>query len=213
MKKNEVFHFYLKNWATKATNATRAIDPWMLYMVAETLKSLFDTVCKHPGNVRFSHSEYHWTFEGSNIKPHELLVYILPTRNESLVSRSGGKLPPDVGGATFKASCGIISEAYVEKAEGDPHLLRLLGLLIFHEWMHNKLDADNVHPVLADLHKQGGEGLATGGGIESRINYDEFLKKGYRAFLTSQNIQLMSNNLGRENPQCISFVKKVPWES
>ena len=240
-----VFNFFIKNKCVEyhdPRSKKKTLNPWTLYFTAENLKVLFDAICKSAQG--FSHSEYHWNFRGADVKPHELLIYILPFRRSSLILQQVSKdrnasleqmrkdqinkneiqdmdrvltknmnriagLIDTHAGATSKLDCGFLSEVYLE--EGVLSLLsqadlsntkvdvvaRVMSQLIFHEFMHNKLDADPDSPLVKDIHKGGGGGLA-----EENLHNPRLIAPADA--LTSRNVRLMAMGLGRKNPQCIS---------
>ncbi len=112
---------------------------------------------------------------------------------------------PTHGGLTVNLKCGILSEVYLEEGildlidavdladkEAD-RTARLLAYLIFHEWMHNKLDA--LEGASVDIHNSGGGGLA-------EIELKNVQKTSPDDILTKVNIKLMSAALGKSRPQC-----------
>jgi hypothetical protein len=126
-----------------------------MFVVGTYLKTWFDEVCNK--TRRFGKSSFSWRPILGGIEDWELLVYILPSQKQSIVAKystipttkdaDGNVIPPT--GATFAhPTRGIISEVYFDMVEGDAYQDRLLAILVFHEWMHNKLDAVPVAPVL-----------------------------------------------------------------
>ena len=61
----------------------------------------------------------------------------------------------------------MISEIYFDATRGDAQRSTLVANLIFHEWLHNRLDA-GLH-VIQDVHNTQNGILTTGGAISSRM--------------------------------------------
>jgi hypothetical protein len=232
----KVFNFFISNKAENYPDPnrkgrTKSLDPMDLYKAAKILKFLLDRVCKSSSG--FSHSEYNPTLPilgaaaaaevvGTGqawraIQPHELLVYVLPTRPSSLLLREKpNRVAERVvghGGSTLQLSCGMLSEVYYEYEDGPsevaPWIGRVLAYIIFHEFMHNKLDAA-AGSRIKDIHKDGGAGLA---GARLGPESHPILKKRKLALeglepeeaLTGPNIALRAEALPREQLQCALF--------
>jgi hypothetical protein len=121
----------------------------------------------------------------------EPVLHIVESRGESLIAARGFDLPTQAGGNTFWAnSREMISEVYVRDNRGtNPETF---AKLMFHELMHNKLDA-HTSPRLRsvrDIHavSRGQIGLATAGSLRA-------------ARLTPWNITMMRRTLRRAIPQ------------
>jgi hypothetical protein len=165
-----------------------------------------------------------------DIQQNELLVYVVRDRSSSLVLRElrddiRNRRPDtanleDVSarigtamGATLHLNCGILSEVYYQEGVWDnrPYLARALAYISFHEFMHNKLDADKARAsrVVEDIHRQGGDGLAM-------ENFNAAFLRRQRddeAVLTRRNIQLMARALATARGQCASYVEAFPEET
>lgn len=102
----------------------------------------------------------------SNVNPEDLLVYVV-SRSSSFTSLIAHKSNlwtnnPNHGGSTLaltNENNAIISEVYWDRIQGNPDAPHLLANIIFHEFMHNKLDAIE-HPGVDWVHNQCGGGLA-----------------------------------------------------
>ncbi len=100
-----------------------------------------------------------WSSNKLLVDPDELVVYFLPQRRKSLI-RKITRSSRNLGGAgtTFKTAKGMVSEVYIfEATDGSAQKSRLLSNLVFHELMHNKLDAD-PNQRQANVHNLGGAG-------------------------------------------------------
>jgi hypothetical protein len=121
-----------------------------------------------------------WSLRPAHLKAHDVVVYFVSDPSHSVAGSAGAARSegPNAGGLTATGSGGVVCEVYV--AGNMP--ARRLANIAFHEIMHNKLDVGSR--VLANLHTQGGGGLAT-------PPTNEWTP------LTARNIQLMSANLFR----------------
>jgi hypothetical protein len=130
------------------------------------------------------------------VKPADLLVYIVSTGNSfnSIVARKRPDVwtpNPQRSGLTVdigQNAVSIVSEVYWDRVAGDRDQPRLLANLIFHEFMHNKLDAVE-HSGTDFVHRQGGGGLAVATPLSSDMRPNQV------------NNQLMAAALGRNHPQ------------
>jgi hypothetical protein len=197
-KDQGVFRIWLKNLAP---GTQYYWGEGTMYMVGQRLLELFTQVCARPES-RFSGADYSWEPDAASIRDHEILVYFLPSSASSIVSSRLHQTNLGPSGSTFPDSNGVLSEVYLDVTQGDANIDRLIGNLVFHEMMHNKLDAylNMGQAVVQDIHLQGGGGLATGGKIDSFLNP------------TPQNLTLMANALLKSHPQWTGFVaRKSPY--
>ena len=167
----------------------------MAYAVGSYLKEFFDQVCTSPLTSN-SDSDFHWNTSPSDIRSHELLVYFLATKNDSLV-RQISTVPLGPGGSTLIRTAGNLSEIYVTESiaamGGGADQARGFAVLAFHEAMHNKLKRGNT------LHTTsiGGGGMAAGTVFANTQ-------------LTAGNISAMAAALGNSVPQNTSFLAGLP---
>jgi hypothetical protein len=166
-----------------------------MYAVGNNLLEYFNQICAKTPQFD-AQADFFWDVDASQVQSHELLVYVLPSSRQSIVA---GKTSDPLGptGSTFPAATGVISEIYLDVMQGDADFARLVANAIFHEWMHNKLDAYTAGGPLNDVHLQGGGGLATGGKIKSSDRPN------------ARNIALMAQFLARTHPQYTADVSKV----
>jgi len=123
-----------------------------MYVTGLYLKEYFDQVVA--GVPAFDASDFHWEATAGQVTDRDLVCYLLRSPSRSIVQRRGGGGDVGAGGSTAWSTRdhAMISEVYWEAIEGDRNKARLLANLIFHEWMHNKLDAHPSSRVLADVH-------------------------------------------------------------
>lgn len=134
-----------------------------------------------------------------DVKDADLLVYVLRNGNSfnSIIANltpstwapdpTRGGLTTDVAG---QGSVSIVSEVYWDRVQGDSAAPKLLANLIFHEFMHNKLDVVEHHaPGEEFVHNSGGGGLAVGTRIRSNMSPSK------------TNTDLMAAAIRRKHPQ------------
>lgn len=159
--------------------------------VATRLKQLFDKVIQQGHVTAYQEAHIQWPQScPASLPSDQLLVYVLPDSNDSVVHAHFK--PRDFaegGGYTTWDGTVTSSEVYVSGCEGNG-----VGVanMIFHEAMHNK-----GHWPDRQLHGPfGGHGLAS-----AEIGKD--------TELNAVNVQLMAGVLGARNPQwlggCIYF--------
>lgn len=91
--------------------------------------------------------EVHWTDSlPTSIRPSELFVYVTPAATSKFgKALVDGQLKSGHSGGTQLRSGAMLCEVWpdgVPKKAGQGGLVTLLAKLIFHEWLHFKLDAD-----------------------------------------------------------------------
>jgi hypothetical protein len=166
-----------------------------MYVVGNNLVEYFNQICAKTKEYNAT-ADFSWEPAASKIQEDDLLVYVLPTSGQSIVAKkTTNALGPT--GSTFPTATGVISEIYLDVMQGDRDFARLVANAIFHEWMHNKLDAYSAGAPVQDIHVQGGGALATGG----------LIKSGDRP--SPRNISLMAANLSRKHPQYTADLAKV----
>lgn len=162
----------------------------ILYVIGTYLKEFFDQVCTS-NLAPYSDSDFWWNSSASDIRSHEVLVYFLDSRANSLIHKVSPKGPLGPGGTTLIRSSGNLSEVYVRESlaamGGGGDVARGLAVLAFHEAMHNKLKLDGK------LHSIGGGGMAATT-VFANTN------------LTKENIAIMAPALSRPVPQNGSFL-------
>jgi hypothetical protein len=133
-----------------------------MYVTGLYLKEYLDQVCANLSG--FSGSDFHWEVgSASAIQDTDLVCYVLRDAAASIVQKHTSDAL-GAGGSTVWStrSHAMISEVYMTAIEGDASRYRLLANLVFHELMHNKLDAHPSLAVLSDVH-------AISGGSVSKV--------------------------------------------
>jgi hypothetical protein len=156
--------------------------------ICSMVEDLFKQVIARP-ECPFGEARCFPAGPGTNMDPGELLAYFLPDKRSSIIRSNGGaNASLEAGGATWDSGRGIISEVYVDDGLSNAIYKELFARIVFHELMHNKLDASSGTTVLNDLHTDGGAGLASS-------------PVAYNTAPTNQNKSLMARNLASPMPQ------------
>ncbi len=193
MAKDRTFMFYMQAKYVQRYESdpkTFDLDTWDMYYTASILQDYFDQCCRHKNNTDFAHVDFHWSpyFGAADVQPHELLVYFRPARLNRIL-QDPAILEGNASGASGLTARGMISEIYLDECIGDLKRARLLANITFHEFLHNKLDADPNNIAVykgqqIEVHRNGGGGLASD-------NIDNNTQ------LTPRNIELMAFALAR----------------
>ena len=119
-----------------------------------------------------------WSYRAAHVQAHDVVVYFVLDRSQSVLRRKLGIEPPGGvgGGFTFFDGGVTLSEVYVEGSMP----ARRLANVAFHEVMHNKLKLGN------EMH--------TLGGVAASPTQE-------RAILSAEGIRRMSAALFRTVPQ------------
>ena len=137
-----------------------------LYVTGTTLVEYFKGSLK---NTPFDSVDFTYEPKAAAITDQDLVCYMLANANRSIVARKvpGSQLGPS--GSTIQLNDGtVISEIYIDVTAGDARRSTLVANLIYHEWMHNHLDAST--PVLQLVHNIAGGVLSTGNTIKSSMS-------------------------------------------
>lgn len=156
MAKDGIFTVWLVGRANPSKFNYRCYGDGPMYSIGMTLKSYFDQVCQH-ASCQMATSDYSW--EMGNVKPADVVVYCSYSKAYGVIPKKGGVPVHDsASGGTLPHTNGMISEIYMEAIDGAGSFPTVAANLIFHEIMHNKLDASGNGGV-KDIHK--GNGLAS----------------------------------------------------
>lgn len=190
MAKSGVFTVWLVGRASPSKFNYACYGDGPMYSIGMTLKSYFDRVCEH-SSCQLATSDYSW--EMGKPAPQDVVVYCSYSKAYGVIAKKGGMPVHDsASGGTFKHSNGMISEIYMEAFDGAANFPTLAANLIFHEIMHNKLDASGNGGV-KDIH--------TGNGLANAV-----VSAG--TGLTKENIALMAGVLHIPVPQFESEMQK-----
>jgi hypothetical protein len=121
-------------------------------------------------STKFSSVDFWYDAAASSVTSDDLVSYIVARQYNSIIQSRipGSQLGP--GGSTVWSTrdSGMISEVYFDTTRGDSDRSKLVANMIFHEWLHNRLDA-GMH-VIQDVHNTPNGVLTTGGAISSRMS-------------------------------------------
>lgn len=160
------------------------------YVIGTYLKEFFDGVCASP-LTSYSDSDFWWDSSSTDVRSHEVLIYFLSNKQDSLVKQVAAGTILGPGGSTLIRSSGNLSEVYVTESlaamGGGGDFARGLAVLAFHEAMHNKLRLGE------GLHTMGGGGMAAAT-VFANTN------------LNAKNIAMMAPTLSQAVPQNLSFL-------
>lgn len=162
------------------------------FAVGCNLRDMFNKICKHK-NSEFSYADFFW--EPGYVSDQDVVVYLLGSQKSSIIKQNGGTLKhANASGNTFQSNKGMISEVYLKKMDGALDFSKVVANIIFHEIMHNKLDAATGSSI-ADIHVTGGDGLA-------KPSVDKSTS------LTDKNISLMAGALSKKISQYTAEMQK-----
>jgi hypothetical protein len=154
------------------------LQPQVILDCQRNLQNYFDRIVRahdamgvHP----FATAQVLWLAFKPDVKPHELLIYLLPEEVAMCSHKKIEKNPTatNLGRTTLYGSGDDAAGSEVYARLGMRSSGLLMANLMMHEFLHNKLNLDDPH-----LHPTGG--LATGGEITTGTQ------------LTNTNIQMMA---------------------
>ena len=149
---SQVFKVWLVGYASPRDFSYDCYGEGAMYAIGKKLTSYFDRVCEKSED--FSSSDFSWV-KGTPSET-DVVVYVFYSKNDSLILEKGGQAVHDsASGGTYRHSSGMICEVYLEPIDGAARFADVAAKLIFHEIMHNKLDASQPQTV-ADIHSGGG---------------------------------------------------------
>lgn len=155
MAKSGVFTVWLVGRANPSKFNYACYGDGPMYAIGMTLKNYFDRVCGH-SSCQVASSDYSW--EMGKVGPADVVVYCSYSKAYGIISKKSGiPIHDSASGGTFKHIDGMITEIYMEAIDGAANFATVAANLIFHEIMHNKVDAAGNGGV-SDIHK--GNGLA-----------------------------------------------------
>lgn len=165
-----------------------------MYAIGMKLKTMFQTICNHK-NSTVAIADYSW--ERGNVASTDVVVYCCGTKEYGSVikGKDGAAIHDSASGGTYDYTGGMISEVYLRSIDGAANFVSVAANIIFHEIMHNKLDAPKVKTV-NDIHTSGGGGLAV-------------TKVSAGSALTDKNIELMAGVLSKVVPQYTAEMQKA----
>jgi hypothetical protein len=198
MSKSGTFKIWLANTALSKKFNYNCWGEGTMFAVGNELVTHFNKVCAH-SNSPFTSASFSW--ERGFVGECDVVVYVVYSKEYGSIINKKGKLAlhQSASGGTVSLSGEMISEVYLEPFDGTANFSTVMANIIFHEIMHNKIDAPdektpdpkdkNKDPtkrkMITDIHASGGGGLAS-------------IPVGYGSQLTADNIELMAAALGKK---------------
>ena len=192
-EKSGIFKIWLVGIANPTGFKHNCYGEGAMYAIGMKLKTMFNQICQHK-NSAFAGADYSW--EMGSVADTDVVVYVAGTKEYGSVikSKSGVPIHDSASGGTYAYTGGMISEVYLRTIDGAANFSSVAANIIFHEIMHNKLDAPTVKTV-SDIHISGGGGLA-----------DATVSAG--SALTDKNIAVMAGALSKKVPQYTAEMQK-----
>ena len=123
-----------------------------LYATAMILMEYFK---KCIASTKYTSVDYFYEMNPAEVTNDDLVCYMLANQNRSIVAKKAPGQAIGGSGSTFysKIDTAVISEIYMDTTAGDGNRYKLVANIIFHELLHNRLDAgpaiwQNVHNVV-----------------------------------------------------------------
>lgn len=120
------------------------------YALSMTLVGYFNSCL---AKTSFNNVDYWWGAGPQKVSAFDFVCYMQKDSSKSIVARAYpqySQIVSTVGGATIQLpSQAVVTEIYMDKCRGDAKRHLLIANLIFHEFMHNVLDATST---LIDVH-------------------------------------------------------------
>jgi hypothetical protein len=194
MAKSGIFKIWLVGMANPSSFDYPCYGEGVMYAIGMKLKTMFNQVCQH-ANSTFAASDYSW--DPGSVADTDVVVYVCGTKENGSVikGKSGKPIHDSASGGTYAYTGGMISEVYLRSFDGALNFSNVAANIIFHEIMHNKLDAPS-NKTISNIHTHGGGGLA-----------DPTVTAG--SGLTDTNISLMAGALGKKVPQYTAEMQKA----
>jgi hypothetical protein len=192
--KSGIFKVWLVGMANPTSFQYDCYGEGVMYSIGMKLKTMFNQICQHK-NSTFAAADYSW--EPGSVADTDVVVYVCGSKQYGSIikGKSGVPIHDSASGGTYAYTGGMISEVYLKEIDGAANFSSVAANIIFHEIMHNKLDAPTVKTV-NDIHVSGGGGLASA-----------TVSAG--SALTDANIALMAGALSKKVPQYTAEMQKA----
>jgi hypothetical protein len=193
MAKSGIFKVWLVGMANPSSFNYPCYGDGPMYAIGTKLQTMLNQICKHPSSA-FAASDYSW--EPGIVAETDVVVYCCGTKEKGSIikDKAGTPIHDSASGGTYLHTDGMISEVYLRQMDGALGFADVVANIIFHEIMHNKLDAPSSKTV-TNIHSKGGGGLA---------NMD--ITRG--SALTPRNIELMAGALSKKVKQYTAEMQK-----
>ncbi len=192
--KNGIFKIWLVGMANPSSFDYNCYGEGTMYAIGMKLKTMFNQICQHDSST-FASADYSW--DPGTPADTDVVVYVCGTKEKGSIikSKSGKPIHDSASGGTYPYTGGMISEVYLRQFDGAANFSTVAANIIFHEIMHNKLDAPTQKTVF-DIHSLGGGGLAS-----------PVVSAG--TALTDKNIALMAGALSKKVKQYTAEMQKA----
>lgn len=193
-EKSGIFKVWLVGMANPSSFNYDCYGEGTMYAIGMKLKTMFNQICQHKSSS-FAAADYSW--DPGVPAPSDVVVYVCGTKEHGSIikGKSGKPIHDSASGGTYAYTGGMISEVYLREIDGAANFSSVAANIIFHEIMHNKLDAPAAKTV-NDIHVSGGAGLA-----------NSVVSAG--SALTDKNIELMAGALSKVVPQYTAEMQKA----
>ena len=195
MAKSGLFKIWLVGMANPSSFNYPCYGEGTMFAIGMKLKTMFNQICQHKSSTTFAAADYSW--EPGVVSETDVVVYVCGTKEHGSIikDKSGRAIHESASGGTYAYSGGMISEVYLRSFDGALNFSDVAANIIFHEIMHNKLDAPKTKTVF-NIHSQGGGGIA-----------NAVVTAG--SALTPTNISLMAGALSKKVKQYTDEMQKA----
>ncbi|MEZ5345800.1 MAG: hypothetical protein R2681_09630 [Pyrinomonadaceae bacterium] len=190
-EKEGVFKLWLIGYAKSRQFQYDCYGSEKMKEIQTKLQTMFTQICDH-ADSKVASAQVSW--EKGTPGANDVVVYVLFDRDDSIINKKGGQpIHSGASGGTYLQATDMISEVYLKDMDGAADFVKVVSNIIFHEVMHNKLDASKPQSV-TDIHTKGGAGLAN-----STVSAS--------SMLTSENIKIMAGALSKNVKQYTADMK------
>ena len=192
--KSGIFKVWLVGMANPTKFQYDCYGEGVMYSIGMKLKTMLNQVCQHK-NSTFAAADYSW--DPGSVADTDVVVYVCFSKEYGSIikGKNGVPIHDSASGGTYAYTGGMISEVYLKEIDGAANFTNVAANIIFHEMMHNKLDAPAAKTV-NDIHVSGGGGLASA-----------TVSAG--SALTDKNIELMAGALSKKVQQYTAEMQKA----
>jgi hypothetical protein len=157
--KSGIFKVWLVGMANPTNFQYNCYGEGVMYAIGMKLKTMLNQICQHKSST-FVAADYSW--EMGSVADTDVVVYVCGSKQYGSIikNKSGVPIHDSASGGTYAYTGGMISEVYLREIDGAANFSSVAANIIFHEMMHNKLDAPTAKTV-NDIHTSGGGGLAS----------------------------------------------------
>lgn len=151
---------FVQNYSDDDFSPKNAVDmsDYLVECIKPSLKS-----------TKYTSVDYVWSPDAADVTKDYLICYMQANSYRSIIQKRypGTTLGPSGSTMWSPKDQGVISEIYIDTTVGDGDQATLVGNLIYHEFLHNHLDATSH--VYQDVHKTPGGNMASAKTITSNM--------------------------------------------